>query len=136
MLPTLGRRLNRLERHRAALLARIAPLSPEQLVTRTSPERWHVLDVVEHLIIIEEMVLRALATRPARSRSPRGCKVAFGCRRCGFISGAGESSRRPPARSSRGAMSPSPSCGRGGTALAPATAPPWNPSTAPTWSAR
>ena len=64
MLPTLGRRLNRMERHRAALLARIAPLSPEQLVTRTAPERWHVLDVVEHLIIIEEMVLRALATRP------------------------------------------------------------------------
>ena len=64
MLPALARRLGRLERRRATLLARIAPLSAEQLVTRTSPERWHVLDILEHVIIIEEMILRGLATRP------------------------------------------------------------------------
>jgi DinB superfamily len=53
-----------MERHRAALLARIAPLSAEQLVARTSPDQWHVLDILEHLIIIEEMILRGIATRP------------------------------------------------------------------------
>jgi hypothetical protein len=64
MLPTLLRHLDRLERRRAALLARLGTLSAEQLVTRPSPERWHVLDILEHVIIIEEMILRGLATRP------------------------------------------------------------------------
>jgi DinB superfamily len=64
MLSTLNDRLKRMERHRGALLARIAPLGAEQLVTRPSPERWHVLDILEHVIVIEEMVLRGFATRP------------------------------------------------------------------------
>ena len=64
MLPQLARGLDRLERHRAALLAGLAPLTPEQLGYRPSAERWHMLDIVEHLIIIEELVLRSLGTRP------------------------------------------------------------------------
>ena len=64
MLPALDRRLDRMERRRAALLARIAPLSAEQLGYRPSPEHWHVLDVLEHVIIIEEGILRAVGTRP------------------------------------------------------------------------
>ena len=64
MLPSLGRRLDRLERRREELLGRVAPLGAEQLAYRPGPERWHVLDILEHLIIIEERVLGAVGTRP------------------------------------------------------------------------
>jgi hypothetical protein len=64
MLPSLASRLDRLERRRTALLGRVAPLRPEQLGYRPGPERWHVLDILEHLIIIEERVLGAVDTRP------------------------------------------------------------------------
>ncbi|MFL5515976.1 MAG: DinB family protein [Gemmatimonadales bacterium] len=60
----LGRRMERLERGRAALLEQVAPMSPDQLTTRPAAGGWHVLDVVQHVIIVEELVLRALATRP------------------------------------------------------------------------
>jgi uncharacterized damage-inducible protein DinB len=60
----LGRRLERLERGWAALLGRVASMSAEQLTTRPAAGGWHVLDVVQHVIIVEELVLRALATRP------------------------------------------------------------------------
>jgi hypothetical protein len=64
MLPSLARRLHRLERSRTALLDRVAPLGAEQLARRPGPERWHGLDILEHLIIIEERVLGAVGTRP------------------------------------------------------------------------
>jgi uncharacterized damage-inducible protein DinB len=60
----LGRRLERLERGRAALLGRVAQMSSEQLTARPAAGGWHVLDVLQHVIIVEELVLRALATRP------------------------------------------------------------------------
>jgi DinB superfamily len=64
MLPTLTRHLGRLERRRAALLAGLAPLTHRQLTYRPAPGRWHVLDIVEHLVIVEERILGAIATRP------------------------------------------------------------------------
>ena len=61
---SLARRLDRMERRRAALVERLRRLHPEELATRPSPGSWHVLDVVEHVVIVEERVLGALATRP------------------------------------------------------------------------
>ena len=61
---SLVRRLDRLERGRAALLERLAPMSPAELTARPAAGGWNVLDVVQHVIIVEELVLRALATRP------------------------------------------------------------------------
>ena len=60
----LGRGLTRLEHGRTALLERLASMSPGQLTARPAAGGWHVLDVVQHVIIVEELVLRALATRP------------------------------------------------------------------------
>jgi DinB family protein len=64
MLPALERRMESMERRRAALLASIGPLGDAQLLYRPAAERWHILDIVEHLIIIEERVLGAVGTRP------------------------------------------------------------------------
>lgn len=47
-----------------ALLASLAPLRPTELTYRPGPDRWHTLDVVEHLVTVEERILRALGTRP------------------------------------------------------------------------
>ena len=63
-MSVLSRRLDRMERHRAALFERLATMSPSQLTTRPAAGAWHVLDVVQHVVIVEELVLRALATRP------------------------------------------------------------------------
>jgi uncharacterized damage-inducible protein DinB len=60
----LTRDLERLERGRTALLERLIGLSPAQLNARPAAGGWHVLDVVQHVIIVEYLVLRALATRP------------------------------------------------------------------------
>jgi hypothetical protein len=59
MLGALGGRLERLERRRAALPVEVATLSEERLRYRTAPERWNVLDILEHLIIIEDRLRKA-----------------------------------------------------------------------------
>ena len=64
MVVSLSGQLKRLERRRAMLLERLAPLSPAQLTTRPAAGAWHVLDVVQHVVIVEELVVRALGTRP------------------------------------------------------------------------
>ena len=63
-MSVLTRHLARLERSRAALLERLGAMSPGQLVTRPAAGGWHVLDVVQHVVIVEERVLKAVATRP------------------------------------------------------------------------
>src|SRR6476659_156037 len=63
-MSALFRRLDRLERRRAALLERLASMSPAQLTARPAAGSWNVLDVVQHVVIVEELVLRALGTRP------------------------------------------------------------------------
>ncbi len=39
-------------------------MSPAELAARPAAGGWTVLDVVQHVIIVEELVLRALPTRP------------------------------------------------------------------------
>jgi uncharacterized damage-inducible protein DinB len=63
-MSALFRRFDRLERRRAALVERLASMSPAQLTARPAAEGWNVLDVVQHVVIVEELVLRALGTRP------------------------------------------------------------------------
>jgi uncharacterized damage-inducible protein DinB len=74
----LGRGLERLERGRAGVLGRVAQMRPEQLTARPAAGGWHVLDVLQHVIIVEELVLRALATRPGPL--PRAERVRSGLR--------------------------------------------------------
>lgn len=57
-----------MERQRAALLSRVEAMNPAQLRFRPAPDAWCPLDVVEHLIKVEEATLRRAAARP-RTRS-------------------------------------------------------------------
>ncbi len=57
-----------MERQRAALLLEVAALSPAQLRFHPAPDSWCPLDVVEHLVRVEEATLRRAAERP-RARS-------------------------------------------------------------------
>jgi uncharacterized damage-inducible protein DinB len=60
----LERGLDRMERRRATLLEHLATMSPAQLTDRPATGGWAVLDVVQHVVIVEELVVRALGTRP------------------------------------------------------------------------
>jgi hypothetical protein len=68
MLPQLERRIGRLERQRVALLRELNALSPARLVFHSAPGSWSALDLVEHLVLVEEAVLRGIPDRP-RARS-------------------------------------------------------------------
>ncbi len=64
MLPPLASRLARLERQRAEVLGSLDGLGPPQLRFRPTPESWGLLDVIEHLVLIEERILGGLGARP------------------------------------------------------------------------
>jgi hypothetical protein len=70
MLPRLRARFDRLEGQRAALLESLTRLTPAQLQFRPGSDQWSSLDVVEHLVLVEERVLWAAPRRP-EGRTPR-----------------------------------------------------------------
>jgi len=68
MLTPLRRRLDRMHGQRSALLDELARLPSEQLAFRPAPESWSTLEVLEHLVRVEEVVvLRASQQPPSRS---------------------------------------------------------------------
>ncbi|HEX3235452.1 MAG TPA: DinB family protein [Gemmatimonadales bacterium] len=64
MLRQLERRFNRLERQRAAMLRELNAMTPGRLVFHPAPGSWSALDLVEHLVLAEEEVLRGIPDRP------------------------------------------------------------------------
>lgn len=65
MLPTIDRRFKVIEDQRATVLAALQPLPPERLAARPAADTWSLNEVVEHLVIAEELSLKALErTRP------------------------------------------------------------------------
>jgi hypothetical protein len=46
----------------ACLLELVEGLSPEQWNFRETPERWSIAEIVEHLILFENFILRTIAT--------------------------------------------------------------------------
>jgi hypothetical protein len=64
MLRQLERRIDRLERQRAALLRELNAMTPGRLVFHPAPGSWSALDLVEHLVVVEEAVLRGIPDRP------------------------------------------------------------------------
>jgi hypothetical protein len=64
MLRQLERRIDRLERQRALLLRELNGMTPGRLVFHPAPGTWSALDLVEHLVLVEEAVLRGIPDRP------------------------------------------------------------------------
>ncbi len=60
MLPTLQKRFSALENVRVQLLKQLEPLNESQLAFKSAPETWSILDVVEHLILVERASLSYL----------------------------------------------------------------------------
>lgn len=54
--PALAARWHRLERQREAVLASLAGQDDAQLRFRPAPDAWSSRDVVEHLVLVEELV--------------------------------------------------------------------------------
>jgi uncharacterized damage-inducible protein DinB len=62
-----GRKLDRMERRRRDLIAQAQALSAEQLTHHPEQGSWSVLEVVEHLVRVEE----GIASRTGKPRAPR-----------------------------------------------------------------
>jgi hypothetical protein len=65
--------LDAIEEKRQALLARVASMTPAAQQWRESPDSWNAVEIVEHLVLAERVVigdLRDVAGRPDASRSP------------------------------------------------------------------
>ena len=56
--------MDRLERQRAALLRELNAMTPGRLVFHPAPGSWSALDLVEHLVVVEEAVLGGIPDRP------------------------------------------------------------------------
>lgn len=75
MSRSLRRRLERLERRRAALLAKVTALPPSVVDARPSPAVWSIREILEHLMLAERSVFMGMpepAALVARRRRMRG----------------------------------------------------------------
>lgn len=73
-------RLDRIEELRDALLREIAALPAESVARRPAPDRWSILEIVEHLLSSEQSVLAGMddaSTLRPRRRSLRS-RVGYG----------------------------------------------------------
>lgn len=61
MLPELSALWQKLEIRRQEILARIDELSPEQLQHKAAPDRWSILQVLQHVVMAEEGIRRSEA---------------------------------------------------------------------------
>lgn len=53
-------RLDKMTRQKQALLAQVSVLDPQILKAKPSPDKWSILDVVEHLVLAEYHVFSGL----------------------------------------------------------------------------
>ena len=67
-------RLRAIEAKRSRLIDRVSGLEPARLTRRPGPEKWSILEIVEHLVLAETDVfgdLDTLGERRSRRRQPR-----------------------------------------------------------------
>ena len=73
MSPALTR-LQALDDRRRALLASLEPLSPEALQASPSPGTWSILEIVEHLVVAEQVILQGLPAPSDLVARPRSLR--------------------------------------------------------------
>jgi len=70
--PDRLRSLTLLAEGRDAVLASLQGLAEENASLRASPDRWSVLEILEHICLGEDLMFLALSTRLPLADSPRG----------------------------------------------------------------
>jgi len=71
MLATIQEKFDRLTQKRKSLLQHLDSLSPETLAFKAGPDKWSVIEVIEHLVIVEDDFLKqATPKRPAPAYDP------------------------------------------------------------------
>jgi len=71
MTSTLDELIHSLDEHRQALLGDLEGLSPEVLQARPRPEAWSILEIFEHLVVAESVILHGLPPYPELEAKPR-----------------------------------------------------------------
>jgi hypothetical protein len=69
MHPRIAELLAYLDHNRDVLRASVNDVPPERWEVRPGPERWTVLDVLEHLSLVEPRVMHVIAMRAAEARA-------------------------------------------------------------------
>jgi DinB superfamily len=95
MLPRLRRRLDRMEHQRSALLEDVARLRDAQLAFRPAPGSWCPLDVVEHLVRVEEAVVLRVPQLPPSRTLAQGLRAAGSMALLRLTFGAGVRTEAP-----------------------------------------
>ena len=71
MLPGIQDKFDRLTQKRKSLLQHLDCLSPEAVSFKAGPDRWSVVEAVEHLVIVEEDFFKQATTKkPAPPLDP------------------------------------------------------------------
>ena len=63
MIPTIQAKFGDLTLKRKVLLQKLDSLSTEELNFKAGPDKWSVVEVVEHLVIVEEDLLQQISRR-------------------------------------------------------------------------
>jgi hypothetical protein len=72
MLPRIKEKFGGLTDKRNELLQRLSFLSPEVLSFKVGPDKWSVVEVIEHLVMAEEDLLHQLSTNiPTSTLDPK-----------------------------------------------------------------
>jgi uncharacterized damage-inducible protein DinB len=79
MPPRAQNLLTRIDRQRRTVLAEVGALSAERLMFRPAPGSWSALDVVEHLVKVEEGIVSRVRKREPRTwREAARAKASLG----------------------------------------------------------
>lgn len=78
MLSELQTQFDALEQRRHRLLSELARLGEAQLSFRPAPGAWSLLEVVHHLLLVDQAILRAAAHRPVQGRMRRSVRQRIG----------------------------------------------------------
>lgn len=72
MTRAMQRRLDKLERQKHEVLSEASKLSSTDLRFRPDPRAWTALDVLDHLVKVEEASLQSV-----RKHLPKGASISF-----------------------------------------------------------
>ena len=67
MIANVQEKFESLTKKRVALLQKLGSLSTEELNFKADPDRWSVVEVVEHLVIVEDDLLHQISRKKADS---------------------------------------------------------------------